>query len=378
MPADFGHLHSKAARALLLFAIYVGSQLSAPAAPASPDVPQVQGAAEDGRVSKEVALGDAYLTGQGAPHDLKQAAYWYERAAGQGDPWAQNEIGYLYQAGLGVPLDPIRAVHWYQLAASNGLTNAKVNLAVAYLWGSGVQKDPATAKRMLHEAAKKGDGIALTYLGDMYFAGIGVPKDEAAGEKWYEKAIQLHNYLASYRMGLILSDPRRNPRELKRALSLLRVSASAGFVAAMHSAGLLLVNHPEICTSHDEALALLNEAASAGTWKSSVVLGALSRDGKWVPQDSREAYFHFRVGALQGGEAASAIVKNDLQVLSAKISPQERAELDQKAIAWAEEHDQPFQMIYRNHKGKASLSAIALATPLSGSHAGSLTPTSLF
>jgi TPR repeat protein len=378
MPADFDPLHSKTAHALLLLAVYVGSQINALAAPIRPDLPQIQAAADDGRVSKEVALGEAYLTGQGAPHDLKQAAYWYEKAAGQGDPAAQNQIGYLYQTGLGVPLDPIRAVHWYQLAASNGLTDAKVNLAVAYLWGSGVQKDPATAERLLHEAAEKGNGIALTYLGDMYFMGIGVPKDEAVGEKWYEKAIQSRNYLASYRMGVILSDPRRDSRDLKRALSLFRASASAGFVAAMHSAGLLLVNHPEMCSSHGEALALLNEAASAGMWKSSFALGALARDGKWVPQDPRQAYFHFRAGSLQGGDAASPIARNDLQVLSAIISPQERAELDEKAMAWAEEHNQPFQMIYKNHKGKTSLAAIALATPQSGSHAGNLIPASLF
>jgi TPR repeat protein len=378
MLADFDCLRSKAAHTLLLFAVHLVSQSYALAASVSPDIPQIEVRAEDGGVSKQLALGEAYLTGHGAPHDLKQAAYWYEKAAGQGDPMAQNQIGYFYQVGLGVPADPVRAVHWYQLAASNGLTRAKVNLAVAYLWGSGVQKDPVTAERLLHEAAKKGDDTALTYLGDMYFLGIGVPKDEAAGEKWYGKAIKSHNYLASYRMGMILSDPLRGSKDLRRALSLLRASASAGFVAAMHAAGLLLVNHPEICISHAEALTLLNEAAGAGMWKSSLVLGALAREGKWVPQDPRQAYFHFSVGTLQGGEAARALVKSDLQVLSAKISPQERAELDERAKAWADEHNQPLAMLYKDHKGKTRLAALALATPQSGTHAGNLVTTSLF
>jgi TPR repeat protein len=378
MHANFDRSGSTIANTLLLFGVYLISPLNALAAPVSYDVSQPQGGAETGHVRKEVELGEAYLTGQGAPRDLKQAAYWYEKAAGEGDPVAQNQIGYLYQTGLGVPHDPIRAVHWYQLAAANGLTRAKVNLAVAYLWGSGVQPNPTTAENLLHEAAEKGDSTALTYLGDMYFMGVGVPRDEAAGTKWYERAIKLHGYLASYRLGMILSGPPGNPKDLKRALSLLRASASSGFVAAMHSAGLLLVNHPELCTSHEEALTLLNEAASAGTWKSSLVLGTLARDGKWVPQDPRQAYFHFRVGALQGGDTASALADHDLQVLAAKIGPDERAELDEKATAWSNEHNQCLAMLYKDHRGKTTLAEIALTTPQSGSHAGNLIPTSLF
>ena len=40
----------------------------------------------------------------------KMAAYWYEKAAGHGNPQAQNQIGYFYQAGIGVARDPKRAV----------------------------------------------------------------------------------------------------------------------------------------------------------------------------------------------------------------------------------------------------------------------------
>ena len=211
----------------------------------------------------------------------------------------------------------------------------------------------------------------------MYFNGIGTPKDEAAGEKWYEKAIKLHSYMASFRMGVILSGRARQSGDIRRALSLLRASASEGFVPAMYSAGLLLVNHPEICTSPDEALALLNEAADAGSWKASVVLGALTRDGKWVPQDPRQAYYHFRVGALLGGEAGATLVQNDLRILTAKISPEDRQQLDDKAAAWAREHSQQLELLYRDHKRGASYSVVALANPESGSHAGTLIPFSV-
>jgi TPR repeat protein len=339
-------------------------------------LPDTPGTEIRGHVSKETALGEAYLTGKGVPQDIKQAAYWYEKAAGLGDPVAQNQIGYLYQVGLGVPADPIRAVHWYQLAAANGLADAKVNLAVAYIWGTGAQRNTATGEQLLLEAAGKGNPIAATYLGDMHYLGIGVPKDEAAGEKWYEKAVKEHSYLAEYRMGMILSESTGHSRNVKLAVSLFRQSAAAGFVPAMHSLGRLLVNHPELCDSHDEALRLLNDAASAGTWQSSMVLGALARDGKWVPRDERQAYLHFRAGAIQGGEPAKALAANDLQRLSTTISAEDRAKLDDQAQAWAHEHGKLISMMYRGQKSGSS--AVALVAPSGGAHAGTLLPLTAF
>lgn len=362
------------ARMLLIAAVCFSCHTKGSASPISADIPEIQSPGESSRIVKDVALGRAYMTGDGVRQDLHQAAYWFEKAAGLGDPVAQNQIGYFYQSGTGVPVDAVRAVHWYQLSAANGLPAAKVNLANAFIWGIGVKRDSKTAEKLLREAADKGDGTAATYLGDMHFQGDGIPKDEAAGRKWYEKAIKLHSYLALFRMGVLLSDPASPSRDIKRAISLLRASASAGFVPAMYSAGLLLVNHPDICTSHDEALALLNEAATAGRWKSSVVLGALARDGKWVPQDSRQAYFYFRVGELLGGDAAETLVKNDLQVLTAKISQEDRKQLDEKANAWAREHSKPLEILYKDQKRRANSPVIALVDPDSGSHAGPLTP----
>lgn len=367
------YLQPRLVTTLVLPIMFAGTGYSAMAEASFPDATRAE---ISGHVSKEAALGEAYLTGKGVPQDLKQAAYWYEKAAGLGDPVAQNQIGYLYQVGLGVAADPVRAIHWYQLAAANGLTDAKVNLAVAYIWGTGAQRNTATGEQLLLEAAAKSNSIAAAYLGDMHYLGIGVSKDEAAGEKWYEKAVKEHSYLAEYRMGMILSEPTGHSLDIKRAVSLFRQSAAAGFVPAMHSLGRLLVNHPELCDSHEEALKLLNDAAAAGTWQSSMVLGALARDGKWVPRDDRQAYLHFRVGAIQGGDQAKALAANDLERLSATISAEDRAKLDDQAQAWAHEHGKLISMIFRGQKSGSS--AVALVVPSGGAHAGTLLPLTAF
>jgi TPR repeat protein len=365
-------------KAVLLCAALAGSNRAALAADPLSNIPNAPDAEVGGQVSKESALAEAYLTGKGVSRDPKQAAYWFEKAAGLGDPVAQNQIGYLYQVGLGVPADPVRAVRWFRLAASNGLTNAKVNLAVAYIWGVGTQTDPGMGEKLLLEAAAKGNSIAATYLGDLYYNGQVRPKDEAAGEKWYEKAVKMHSYLAEYRMGMLLSEPVNHAQDYKRAVSLFRQSAAAGYVPAMHSLGRLLVNHPELCTSHQEALTLLNDAADAGTWQSSVVLGALARDGKWITQDPRQAYFHFRAGAIQGGDRAKALVAKDLQILSAKLSAEELAQLNEQAADWAREHGQLISMLYRGQKAGPAAGTLALATPIPGAHAGTLVPLTIF
>ena len=157
-----------------------------------PDIPSTTVAPEPHSVNEQIKLAGDYLAGRGVPQNSQLSAYWYEKAAGAGDPHAQLEIGYFYQAGIGVARDPARAAHWYQLAASSGSLFAKVNLAIAYLWGTGVPANSKLALKLLNEAAD-GSGLAACYLGDFYAFGIGMPVDQAAAERWYRKGVSLHD-----------------------------------------------------------------------------------------------------------------------------------------------------------------------------------------
>jgi hypothetical protein len=95
-------------------------------------------------------------------------------------------------------------------------------------------------------------------------------------------------------------------------------------------------------------------------------------------QDSRAAYFHFRVGVLQGGEAAKALAKNDLQALSKKFSPEELAKIDEEASAWADKHNRRLEVLFKDRRDGASIAAFALGFPQSGEHAGPLIPVAPF
>ena len=337
------------------------------------DLTSVRANAEQGSIRDEILLAGDYFDGTGVEKDPKMAAYWYERAAGHGSPEAQNQIGYFYQAGIGVPKDAKRAFHWYQLAAVSGFAKAKVNLAVAYLRGIGVQQNDEVAVRLFNQAFQDGNGTAATYLGLLYYFGIAVKQDRAGAEKWFESGLKLHDPLAAYDLGSMYSVNADQPHDLPKAAALLRQAADGGYVPAMHSLGLMLVNHPELKQGPQESRSLLETAANAGSWKSSVVLGILARDGRGAPVDYKTAYYHFRVALLQGGAEAEKLIKKDIEINAARISQEEGQTAVSAANTWFEHHSIPLMYVYKEGAPRRDFPLAGIALAPDGS-AGQLLP----
>lgn len=342
--------------------------------PKNPDVPATPAGFEPRTIQQQIQLAGNYLAGQGVQQDSKRAAFWYEKAAGAGDPRAQLQIGYLYEAGIGVPKDPERAFHWYQLAASGGLLSAKVNLGIAYLFGDGVDKNQQAAFALFHEAAQKGSGLAACFLGDIYHFGIGVVQNDAEAERWYAKGAELHNPQALYVMGSLYFAEKNHERNLATAATLLRESAQAGYVPAMYQLGLLLEQNPKLATHPGEATGFLNTAADAGSWTSSMLLGVLARDGNDLPRDASAAYFQFRVAVLEGGDEAQKRLTQDLQRLAIELGADRTAKIDAQAEDWHQHHHVVLEFVYKQEDDGTGFPAYALAVPESGGHTALLLP----
>jgi len=411
------------------------SYFGALAATGDVNISKLEQAAVMGDISKEIELAGDYFVGRGVPQDAKMAAFWYEKAAKSGDPGAENEIGFFYQTGTGVPTDLGRALHWYQLSAASDYALAKVNLGVMYARGIGVAKNESLGVQFFKEAAALGSGVSNTYLGDMYYLGIGVKQDKAAGEAWYAKGVKMHDPLAEFNMGSLLTMSHDHPKNLPQGAKLLRQSAGAGYVPAMHALGLLLTNHPELTDSRQEARTLLEAAAGAGSWKSSVVLGILARDrvrqsasSGYVPAmhslgllltnhlelaDSRDearplleiaaaagcwkssvvlgtiardghgesggaesAFYHFQVAVLQGGEEAKRLLSNDLHALEMQLKDEKRSSLKSDADAWYSKHHAVFEFVFQDSDSDSAKwsSASSLAALSHGIHEGIIHP----
>jgi len=302
----------------------------------SPDVSHVgsQTNAPAGHLREELRLANDYFTGRGVPRDLSQAAYWYRKAADQGDPGAQVDIGYFYLAGIGVKPDAEQAVRWFQRASASGSCAGKLNLAVLYLRGEGVPQDARLALDLLNDLARRDDPRGEAYLGLVYVLGVGAERNPALAEHWFDKAAKHHSPEAEYAMGTLYSVVKGHKRDLDRAAAYLRQSADAGYIPARHSLGLLMVNHPELPQGVGEATALLEAAAVGGSWRSAVVLGILYRDGQGVPKDLSIAYRWFTIAEKQGGDQAQPLLRADLTAARSALSIEQQKQSESSAAQW--------------------------------------------
>lgn len=125
---------------------------------------------------------------------------------------------------------------------------------------------------------------------------------------------------------------------MQRAAAYLRESSDAGYISAKHSLGLLLVNHPELPQSPGEASALLETAANAGSWRSSVILGILYRDGKGVPKDIATAYQWFIIAGKQGGEKAQEYVRGEVARAKAILPADQQLMAENSTEQWMSAH----------------------------------------
>ena len=147
-------------------------------------------------------------------------------------------------------------------------------------------------------------------------------------------------------------------------------------IQAKHQLGLLLVQSPQLANAPDEAVSILKEASLAGSWKSSVALGVLAREGKGMPVNPEEAYYHFRVASLQGGDRADHLVANDLNALSGKLGVEKTKEMDEQASAWYQIHHLSLELVFKAGESWKDFPGYALQSPQGNAHAGRIVATS--
>lgn len=69
-----------------------------------------------------------------------------EKAAQQGNPFAQHNLALMYATGQGVRQDFHKAKEWYEKAAEQNAPYSQFNLALLYQEGKGVRQDFQQAK----------------------------------------------------------------------------------------------------------------------------------------------------------------------------------------------------------------------------------------
>jgi Sel1 repeat-containing protein len=109
--------------------------------------------ASSGDSGAEVALGIDYQKGlDGFPRDMRQAAYWYMKAADQGAAWGEFDIGLCYGQGTCEQEDYRQEYTWVRKAADQNLPRAQCTVAYLYLYGWGVTADRQEAQSWFEKA----------------------------------------------------------------------------------------------------------------------------------------------------------------------------------------------------------------------------------
>jgi uncharacterized protein len=151
--------------------------------------------------------------------------------AKMGDVNAQLSIACMYESGIGVQQNPEASVNWYQLAAEQGHPVAQNNLAVVLF-----DVNPKEAVQWLFIAAENNVPFAQSMLGDIYSGGCILPSDmrdnmRSTGEaiKWYKKAGDGGFVCAYHELGEIFSQGRGVEKNEHQALEYFLIAANHGY-----------------------------------------------------------------------------------------------------------------------------------------------------
>jgi hypothetical protein len=116
----------------------------------------LQAAAEGGDPQSQRLLGEAYLQGaDGVSKDDAMAAFWFTKAAEQGNNDAQYNLGICFQKGIGVARDQTAAYRWFRAACTgSGLEAGSDHLAREVWAGFGPYSTASSAEFYLRRAVR--------------------------------------------------------------------------------------------------------------------------------------------------------------------------------------------------------------------------------
>lgn len=167
--------------------------------------------------------------------------------AENGDVTQQYNIGQAYADGIQVEVDRAKAIEWWRKAAAQGFAPAQYNLARAYETGNGVEQDFAQAKALYEKASAQGDGPASHNIGVLYTEGKGFEKDLKEAKVWFERGAEQGYYKSQFNLAVINARGMLGPPDL--------VAAHKGFTA--------IIDNPEAVELVEQARAFRTEVEGA-------------------------------------------------------------------------------------------------------------------
>ena len=300
-----------------------------------------------GDVAAQLAIAKKYDNGDGVPENTEKAAYWFRKAAEQGNADAQNSLGVCYRMGRGVDKDPAEAMKWYRLAAAQGNPSAFFNLGAAYYNGdsaaiddraayiwfwlakhAGVDRGAEAVARMEKELSPEALVRDRLFLAQQLASGaLGKPEPEQAIAIYDDLASQ-GNPSALIRLAKIYLDGKVVPKDVARGESYCQRAADLKYSAGLVCLGFLFQTGIHGPDRSGEAIKLYEQAFElGGDPVAAYSLGVMYAKGTGVRQDLPKAYVWFAVAASSRLQEASQA----RDVVSSRLDPKQIKKLGQEA-----------------------------------------------
>ncbi len=254
-------------------------------------------AAEFGIAEARLFLGVCSEHGlQGLPKDELVATSWYEQAANQGVPQAQNRMGHRNEYGPIAQGDHKRALSWYRKAAEQGYAVAQQNIGENYFCGYGVPKDNAEAMRWFLLAANQGYRVSQYRVGEL----CDIADNITDAVIWYRKAAEQGHSLAQFVLGFNYYNGRGVEKDLHEAVRWYRKAAEQGLAGAQCNLGVCFENGTGVAQDINEAVRWYRKSAEQECSAAQYFLGLCYEHGIGVAQNASEAVLWYRKAADQG------------------------------------------------------------------------------
>ena len=306
--------------------------------PPPPDFDKTRAQALTGDAIAQSTLGSLYRSGK--HQDLKLAAYWYLKAAKQGDREAEEAVAEIYEFGEGVrpnhrkalkwtrkanaqyqasamhigsryayginaPQDPRKAIEWYRISAEAGHVVAQTIVGDLYESCGGAQ-DLREAARWYRRAADQKWGQALLALGRLYVNGRGVPQDSSEAARLYSEDPDI--FWTAYDLGLLYEQGLGVPQDRSKAMELYFDVASTNADARRRLFTLFEANRA-VPVDPAEAMAWYREAANKGDTWAQLGLGLRYGFGEGVTNNWDVARALFNVAAQSGQQGLPNFIR---------------------------------------------------------------------
>lgn len=167
----------------------------------------------DAQAQYDVAL--AYENGDGVEESVKDAFYWYEKAAQLGHVKAQYEIGMIYSFGNSfVRPNYEEAFNWFEKAAAKNDPGSIFQLGYAYKNGEGVKTDEDKGFEYYKKAADLGHADGQVNYANLHFRQCYSETDgkihQDICEKYLKMAAKQMNRIAFPKLALLYTTAKQD------------------------------------------------------------------------------------------------------------------------------------------------------------------------